>query len=96
MQTSTHASSPNEIVVISHSPIFYWWPVWFVGFLMAAWTYFDGHLMAIVPVGNVAEEARTAGTNAQQFEVVNVLRIRRKLALIQQMLKERAVVGGAP
>ena len=39
---------------------------------------------------------RTAGTNSQQFDVVNVLRIGRKLELIQQMLQERAVVGGAP
>jgi hypothetical protein len=61
---------------------------------MAAWTYFDGHLMAIVPVGTVAEGARTAGTNAQQFEVANVLRIGWKLALIQQMLQEREVVRG--
>jgi hypothetical protein len=38
---------------------------------------------------------RTAGTNAQHFEVANVLRIGRKLELIQQMLQERAVVEGA-
>jgi hypothetical protein len=37
---------------------------------------------------------RTAGTNAEQFEVVNVLWIGRKLERIQQMLQERAVVGG--
>ena len=37
---------------------------------------------------------RTAGTNAQQFKVANVLQIGRKLELIQQMLQERAVVGG--
>jgi hypothetical protein len=37
---------------------------------------------------------RTAGTNVQQFEVANVLQIGRKLELIQQMLQERAVVGG--
>jgi hypothetical protein len=37
---------------------------------------------------------RTAGTNSQQFEVANVLRIRRKLQLIQQMLQEREVVRG--
>jgi len=48
----------REIVVISHSPIFYWWPVWLVGFLMAALTYMDGHVMAIVPVGSVAERGR--------------------------------------
>src|SRR5262249_56667119 len=27
---------PTEVVVISHSPLFYWWPVLAVGFLMAA------------------------------------------------------------
>src|SRR5262249_4261236 len=61
MQTSTPASPPKEVVVISHSPIFYWWPIWFVGFLMAAWTYLDGHLMAIVPAGPGAGGERTVG-----------------------------------
>ena len=70
MQTSTEASSPREIVVISHSPIFYWWPVWFVGFLMAAWTYLDGHLMAIVPAGTVAEGARTVGGHDDPRDVL--------------------------
>lgn len=37
---------------------------------------------------------RTAGTNSKQFEVPNILRIGRKLNLIQQMLQEREVVGG--
>src|SRR4051812_28517748 len=31
-----------EIKIYSHSTIFYWWPVWVVGFVMAALTYFDG------------------------------------------------------
>ena len=48
----------REIVIISHSPIFYWWPVWLIGFLMAALTYLDGHQMAIVPVGTFAERGR--------------------------------------
>jgi hypothetical protein len=33
---------PGEVTVISHSDLFYWWPVWLVGFLMAAITYFQG------------------------------------------------------
>jgi hypothetical protein len=61
MATSSPASAPKEIVIISHSPLFYWWPVWFVGFLMAVWTYFSGDLMAIVPVGTMAERERTVG-----------------------------------
>ena len=49
---------PRQIVVISHSPIFYWWPVWLTGFLMAALTYYDGYQMALVPVGTVADRSR--------------------------------------
>src|SRR5262249_650850 len=47
-----------------------WWPVWFVGFLMAAWTYVDGHLMAVVPKGTVAESARTVGGHDDARDVL--------------------------
>ena len=33
---------PPQVVIISHSPLFYWWPVWVVGFLMAAVSYWQG------------------------------------------------------
>lgn len=46
---------PVEVVVISHSPLFYWWPVWAVGFLMAALSYWQGDRVAFVPPGTVAE-----------------------------------------
>src|SRR5262249_28835375 len=39
----------NEIRIVSHSTLFYWWPVWAVGFLMAIITWIDGHRMAVVP-----------------------------------------------
>jgi hypothetical protein len=42
---------PGEIVIISHSSLFYWWPVWLVGFIMAILTYWDGHRLAVVPRG---------------------------------------------
>src|SRR5215467_3276092 len=70
MITSTNESPPKEVVVISHSPIFYWWPVWFVGFLMAAWTYLDGHLMAVVPAGTVAESASAVGGHDDPRDVL--------------------------
>jgi hypothetical protein len=38
---------------------------------------------------------KTAGSNAQQFEMHNVLFIGKKLQLIQQMLQTREVVSGA-
>jgi len=47
----------EEIRIYGHNNLFYWWPVWAVGFLMAALTMLDGHLMAIVPSGTKVEEA---------------------------------------
>src|ERR1700722_4785915 len=50
MATSTERS----VTVVSHSNLFYWWPVWAVGFLMALLTYFDGHVMTTVPLDTKA------------------------------------------
>jgi hypothetical protein len=58
------ATSPERsaITVVSHSNLFYWWPVWAVGFLMALLTFIDGHLMVTVPKGTKAiKEVRAAG-----------------------------------
>jgi hypothetical protein len=58
-QTSPPSSGAQDrIKIVSHSDLFYWWPVWAVGFLMALLTYLDGHKMAIVPDGTVAEKRR--------------------------------------
>jgi hypothetical protein len=38
--------------------LFYWWPVWAVGLLMALLTVLGGHRMAIVPSGTEAVSAR--------------------------------------
>lgn len=48
----------SSVTIVGHSPLFYWWPVWAVGFLMAFLTYLGGNSMAIVPAGTVAEKAR--------------------------------------
>ncbi len=44
-------SQPNEIKVISHSNLFYWWPVWAVAFLMAILTAMENSYMVTVPRG---------------------------------------------
>ncbi len=48
---ANQASSPSEptLLVYSHSPVFYWWPVWLVGFVMAGLSYLDGGRMVWVP-----------------------------------------------
>ena len=44
----------QEIKIVSHSNLFYWWPVWALGFLFFLLTLWDGDLLAIVPKGTVA------------------------------------------
>jgi len=39
---SVRPTDNQEVVVISHSMLFYWWPVWAVGYVMALLTYFQG------------------------------------------------------
>jgi hypothetical protein len=53
--TVTPDNRPTEVVIINHSPLFYWWPVWAVGFLMAAVTFWTGERVAFVPPGTVAK-----------------------------------------
>jgi hypothetical protein len=45
-------SRASEIKLISHSNLFYWWPVWVFAFFMAGWTYFENNRLAIVPAGS--------------------------------------------
>jgi hypothetical protein len=62
-------SRDREIVVISHSGLFYWWPVWAIGLVFALATLVDGHRLAIVPRGAHAEaKAAAAGEGDQQVE----------------------------
>jgi hypothetical protein len=46
----------REIRVISHCALFYWWPVWLVGFIMGTISFFSGHVMAVVPSGTTPRE----------------------------------------
>jgi hypothetical protein len=53
---STTPSPPAkaELRVISHSNLFYWWPVWAVGYLMAVVTLVTDGRFAVVPDGTKA------------------------------------------
>ena len=44
-------SKREEIKLISHSNLFYWWPVWAVSLVLALWTLAENHRMAILPDG---------------------------------------------
>jgi hypothetical protein len=55
-----HVHDANrELRIYSHSALFYWWPVWAAGFIMAALTYLDGGRMAVVPRDAVLAQAES-------------------------------------
>jgi hypothetical protein len=64
----------NEITIVSHSNLFYWWPVWAVGFLMAALTAIDRHLMITVPPGTVAARTESVTINKPGNEAETLAR----------------------
>jgi hypothetical protein len=37
------------IKIVSHSHLFYWWPVWLIGYIMALLTYIDSSYLVVVP-----------------------------------------------
>jgi hypothetical protein len=53
---STKTTAPHELKVYMHSWLLYWWPVWAVGYLMAAWTLLENQHMVLVP-----QEAQVVG-----------------------------------
>jgi hypothetical protein len=61
-EVAPHALLPraSEIRIYSHSTIFYWWPVWMVGYVMAGITFAEGSHAAIVPAGSVYDEGSHA------------------------------------
>jgi hypothetical protein len=64
----------NQVIVYQHSNLFYWWPVWFFGFVFAAVTYFGGHHMAIVPADTKAiKNATVVDKTNEKYEGRDVL-----------------------
>ena len=62
MSTGNPPSAPQQpltVKVISHSGLFYCWPVWLVGFLLAGLTYFEGSRAAVVPGGTAVQEVES-------------------------------------
>ena len=45
----------REITLISHSMLFYWWPIWLLGFVMAGVTRAEDNRLAVLPPGSTAK-----------------------------------------
>jgi hypothetical protein len=55
---------PREVHIVAHTMLFYWWPVWAVGLLLAGLTWLSGQCLAIVPVGTQVVEGFDGGREA--------------------------------
>jgi hypothetical protein len=55
----------REIRVVSHCTLFYWWPVWAVGFIMFLITAITGEHMVTVPVHTVAVRSAFVDENGK-------------------------------
>ena len=67
---TTHG--PREIKLVSHSPIFYWWPIWLLGYVLAIITGVENHRLAILPADTKVTEVQALGDDKQktyQFQV---------------------------
>jgi hypothetical protein len=63
-QTAPTGVRPEEVHIVAHTMLLYWWPVWAVGLLLAGLTWWDGHRLAIVPAGTQAVEDVGGGKEA--------------------------------
>jgi hypothetical protein len=67
VQNAPIGAPPREVHIIAHSMLFYWWPVWAVGLLLAGLTWLDGHCLAIVPAGTQVVEGFDGGKEALEL-----------------------------
>ena len=47
-------TAQSKIHIVSHSTLFYWWPVWFIGFVLTLLTFVSDTHMVFVPHDTVA------------------------------------------
>jgi hypothetical protein len=66
---AAHPQDPQSVTVISHSTLFYWWPVWAVGFLMGILTLIDGHFLVVMPKGSEGVPASSDPMVAKGYTV---------------------------
>ena len=73
--TFTHpvGQAGNDIKIISHSNIFYWWPAWVAGYAVALISYMQGRDVAIVP--EIVERVHPSNNPGIFFIAVLVLLI---------------------
>lgn len=57
----------NSVKLVSHSNLFYWWPVWLLSFVMAAVTAIDNTRLAVVPPRGIVTWDETEKAYVMRF-----------------------------
>jgi hypothetical protein len=86
-----HNQPQREIRIYSHSGLFYWWPLWFFGFLFALWTWFEDDRMVIIP----GRDAIITKSDAEKKLTVEVRNLQGKIEELR-IWKEGEPVAGNP
>jgi len=63
-QNAPIGERPREVRIVAHSMVFYWWPVWALGLLLAGLSWLGGQCLAIVPAGTQVMEGFEGGREA--------------------------------
>ena len=61
------ARGPEEIKLVSHSSIFYWWPIWLLGYILALVTLMEDNRLAIIPPGAKVKLVSTPGKEPREY-----------------------------
>jgi hypothetical protein len=61
----------REITIVSHSTLFYWWPVWAFGYLMALISipWFTGQTVALVPNASADKDLLMQASGTVKYEI---------------------------
>ena len=60
-KTVVRVKGPSKIRIYSHSALLYWWPVWLVGYIMAALTYYQGEKIKIADTETMFHHSSNLG-----------------------------------
>jgi hypothetical protein len=65
-------SDERQLLIVSHSMLFYWWPIWALGVFLAIWTYVEGHRLAILPPDTQVTKIGDEKTDKGELRVYHV------------------------
>jgi hypothetical protein len=86
-------TAKKEIKLISHSTLFYWWPVWAFGFFLAVWTYVEGDRLVVAPANGkiqVDQKSKVQTIYKLEYEVKGAFESDKESVTTPDLSKEGA------